>query len=71
MEESHSEYFKVKSELVKMQLNGSDEGFQDESDGDVDKVLRERMRLMKLQDKLKQDRLAEIASRHITEFANE
>jgi hypothetical protein len=51
MEESHSEYFKVKSELIKMQLNGSDEGFQDESDGDVDKVLRERMRLMKLQDK--------------------
>lgn len=45
MEESHSEYFKVKSELVKMQLNGSDEAFQDESSDDIDKVLRERMRV--------------------------
>lgn len=51
MEESHSEYFKVKSELVKMELNGSDEGFQEESDGNDDTVLRERMRQIKLQDK--------------------
>ena len=68
MEESHSEQLKVKSKLVKMQLSGSDEGFQDESDGDVDKVLRKMMRLMKLKGKFKQDRSAEIASRHITEF---
>ena len=72
MQESQADFWKIKEELTKKILSGSDEVLEVMNDeGEVDVHLRERMRALKLQEKEKQDKLKDIASRHITEFANE
>ena len=72
MQESQADFWKIEEELTKKILSGSDEVLEVMNDeGEVDVHLRERMRALKLQEKEKQDKLKDIASRHITEFANE